>query len=119
MGKPLFSARTKAAIRTVVNGAVASLSSPVTVRHKTGHDRFGDTYDVPIVYTAIVQYQQRVVTNSAGEQAVSTGSIIFPFPAPVIGSEDEITLPDGTKPPIKAVARDGSADPMRPTEVFF
>lgn len=119
MVRPLFSASAKRSLRTIVNRAVASMGSTVTVRHLTGHDRYGDAYGPPIVYTATVQYRQTVVTNAAGQQVVSTGSLLFPFPAPVIGPEDQIELADGTKPPIKAVTRDGSADPVAPTEVFF
>lgn len=119
MVRPLFTPATKRSLRTIVNRAVASMGSTVTVRHLTGHDRYGDAYGPPTVYTATVQYRQTVVTNAAGEQVVSTGSIVFPFPAPVIGPEDEIELADGTKPPIKAVTRDGSGDPMIPTTVFI
>lgn len=119
MSAPLFSPASKQRLRDLTNRTVASLPSIVTLRQKTGHDRYGPTWGAPATYTVMLTYQQRVVTNAAGEQVDSTGSLLFRFPPPVVGPEDELTLPDDTKPPIKGVQRDPSPDPVIPTVVFI
>ncbi len=122
MVEPLLDASVKQAIRDVVNGAVASMPSTVTVRHKAGHDRYGETYGPPETYTAMVQYKVQEIRDMAGAQTVAMGSAIFPFgnaPA-TMTPEDQLTLSDGSTPRIVAVQRD--ADPVNgvtPLTVYF
>jgi hypothetical protein len=117
--RPLFSARTKGQIRQIVNRAVATDETTVQLAAYLTHDRYGDQWADPVSYSAMVAYEQRLVTNMAGQQVTSKGTVLFPFPAPAVAVEDRLTLADGTTPPILAVSHDTSDDPLLATIVYF
>jgi len=119
MSAPLFAPAAKQRLRDLVNRSVAALPSTITLKQKAGHDRYGDTWGPPVTYTVLLTYKQSVVFNAQAQQIVSVGQILFPFPAPIVNVEDQITLESGAQPPLHAVQRDGSPDPVRPTIVFI
>lgn len=122
MARPLFSARTKATFRGIVNGVVASNTATVQLARHTGQDRYGDTFADPEPHDAFVAFKQEAVRNARGEDVASRATVLVPFPAPLpaITTDDRLILPGESEPsPIVAVQRDTTDDPMIPTRVFL
>ena len=55
-------------------------------------------------YVALVEKQQKVVRDPQGREQV-TETVVYVGAAPGFTPQDEVELPDGTKPPILAVAQ--------------
>jgi hypothetical protein len=128
--RPIFSARTRATIRGVVNN-IAENHSSVTLRQvmrdtdgEIIRDRDGDpTYQDPLTIGALVVYKQQDVETFQGEQKRAAGHVMLRFKDDgtgyVIDAEDQLTLPDGTQPDILAAGYDPAADAMFPTKLYF
>lgn len=113
------------------------LQTSFTFRRLTSATGYGvESYGSPTTLTGVLEFKQRSVRTSSGEMAQSTATltlvdlpaIIAATPAVTGGgkagwvfTKDEITLPNGTKPPILNVGGfvDGGGGNLIPTEVYL
>ena len=93
-----------------------------TVSHAefAGRSEYGKpTYGSPVDYSARVVYKQKLVRRPDGSEVVSQGEVWLQSNVSVT-SEDEITLPDNTTPPILAVERfSDETSSFHHTKVYF
>ncbi len=67
-------------------------------------DSYGKpTYGAPATYPARVEGKNQLVRTASGDQRASTTMVTLAG-GPTIGTEDRLTLPDGTSPGIVAIA---------------
>jgi len=89
------------------------LNQSVTIETFNAIDEYGDpSYNVGVVYKAMVQRRVKMIRDFKANEAVSTCSVLMDGPVSAILDKfgrDRITLPDGTKPLIMAI-EDGIDD---------
>lgn len=82
----------------------ALLKETVTVRPKTGRSGYGaPAYGAPVTYPARCRQVSRLVRAPDGQEKLASWEVRLDGDA-VVGPEDEVTLPNGTKPPILRVS---------------
>ena len=96
---------------------------PETVTHAEFAGRSTDGYGAPIYGTpanfrARVLENPHLVTTREGAEVMARG-VVWVATATTIGPEDQITLPDGTTPPIVAVDRVSDQDGTHHMKVHF
>jgi hypothetical protein len=94
---------------------------PATVSHApfVSRDEFGaPTYGASTDYRARVIYKPTHVRGPAANIVLAKG-VVWIAGTPGIQSEDRITLPDGTTPPILAVARIPDENGAHHEKAFF
>ena len=109
----------------------------ITFRRYTGGTGYGvESYGSTVALYAVLEYKQRQVKTSTGVMAHSSATLTFlDLPAVIAATpaitgggqsgwmftKDEITLPNGTKPPILNVGGfvDGGGGNLIPTEVYL
>jgi hypothetical protein len=75
----------------------------ITYRPKTTMDSYGrETYGDPVVIRCRIVGKPRLIRNVEGDQ-VAVSTTIYTGGAFGIEADGEITMPDGSKPPIQAV----------------
>ena len=85
---------------------------PQTITHAefAGRDDYGaPAYGSAVEYGARIVGKQKLIKKSDGSEAMST-SLIWILGSPTITTEDQITLPDGSTPPILSVEHFPDAD---------
>jgi len=85
-------------------------------------DRFGaPTYGDAVTFDHVrLVRKHKLVRNAQGDEVVSTAQLwIIESPAPAVGPEDEITLSNGTTPPIIAVDCPQDEEGEAYTKVYF
>jgi hypothetical protein len=89
------------------------LNQSVTIEGFNSIDEYGDpSYNVGVVYKAMVQRRVKMIRDFKANEAVSTCSILMDGTVSAVldrFGRDRITLPDGTKPLIMAI-EDGQDD---------
>lgn len=113
------------------------LQATVTFRRYLSGGGYGDeSYGSPVTLYTVLEYKQRAVKSMEGELAHSTATLtIVDLPALIAATpavagislegwmhtKDEITLPNGTKPPILNVGGfvDGGGGNLIPHEVYL
>jgi hypothetical protein len=114
-----------------------NLQTSFTFRRYSSSDGYGaESYGTSTTLMAVLEFKQRSVRTATGEMAQSTATLTLVDPAAVIAAtpavtgggklgwvftKDEITLPNGTKPPILNVGGfvDGGGGNLIPTEVYL
>ncbi len=94
---------------------------PDTVTHKvmTGRDAYQKpTFGAGTDFKARVLFRQRWVRAADGTEKLSRGTVWIGA-TPVIDPEDEITLPDGSTPPILVVERIPDEKGIHHVKIFF
>lgn len=77
------------------------MQNTITVYRTTAFDSYGGrTYDAGTEYNAYVQYGVERVYNDEGDEEQIAGGRIFVDGAPRVRIDDQIELPDGTRPRI-------------------
>lgn len=98
----------------------ALLADTLTVAPRTGQDGYGvPTYGTVVSMKARVVYRNRLVRDSEGREAASRITAWVDAGTTVITSTDEVTLPDGTTPPILSVERVPDEEGMYYTRINF
>lgn len=96
------------------------MKADVIVKTKTNEDGYGKkVLSSGTPCKAYVDYNQRRVWTDQGEWLNSAVQAYLAVDFPTLTTEGEVTLPDGTKPPIRGVRRPAWPDGSRHTEVFF
>jgi len=123
----------------IADGVTKSLGfqSSITFRRYLSSDGYGvETYGTPVPLSTVLEYKQRSVKTANGEMAQSTATLtMLDLPALIeatplvvggglegwVHTKDEITLPNGAKPPILNVGGfvDGGTGRLIPTEVYL
>lgn len=78
---------------------------PETILHAApgGFNEYGQSIPGPVTaYRARIAHRSRLVRDRNGDTVAARGSVWLAN-GPVVGVEDQITLPDGSTPPILAV----------------
>ena len=75
-------------------------------------------YGTPTPFEAMWIAERQRIVNERGEEQLSRGKLWVPSQY-VMMEGDQITLPDGTQPPILAVRSDGHGQGFTHFEVFF
>ena len=93
-----------------------------TVSHAefAGRSEYGvPTYGSSVEYSARVVYKQKFIRKADGSEVLSQGQVWLQSNV-VATVEDEITLPDGSTPPILAIERfsDETTD-FHHTKIYF
>jgi hypothetical protein len=94
---------------------------PATISHAplVSRDAFGlPTYGSDTEYRARVIYKPTHVRGPAANIVLAKG-VVWIAGTPTIGSEDRLTLPDGTTPPILAAARIPDEDGDHHCKIYF
>lgn len=99
---------------------LGSLQRTVTFEQALSRDEYGLlTYAAGVSRLGYIVQQTRRLRLPDGSEVVSRGTFLFPGPL-VASTDDRLTLPDGTQPPIlrvyEQVAGDGT---VRYTEVTY
>lgn len=82
-------------------------------------DEFGaPTFGAGTSYSGRLVRRHKMVRDAAGEEVLSTAHFWFQG-APAIDPDDEVTLSDGTTPPIVAIERVPDEDGACYTKVYF
>ena len=77
------------------------MQNTVTIRRRTGYDAYGGrTFGAGTEYNAYVQYGVERDFDDEGMELQVAGGRIFVDGAPRVTVDDEIELPDGSKPRI-------------------
>jgi hypothetical protein len=113
------------------------LQASITFRRFSSIDGYGaESYGTSTTLPAILEFKQRSVRTSTGEMAQSTATLtLVDLPAVIaatpavtgggklgwVFTKDEVTLPNGTKPPILNVGGfvDGGGGNLIPTEIYL
>ena len=83
--------------------AIAGLMSAVSLRSQTGLNDYGEpSVGTATSHSAVLIRRDRKVISTAGAEVVSNMTVLIPENVSVKVT-DQITLPDGSKPPIIAV----------------
>lgn len=91
----------------------------VSVASYTGSDGYGQPqHGSPVDYRARVIYRAKLVRAANGEETVARGEVWLATTT-AIDEQDQITLPDGTTPPILMVEQLSDADGPHHTKVAF
>lgn len=69
-------------------------------------------------YSALVQYDQKLVRAFDGTEKISTAQVIMACTG-TINPDDKITLPDGTSPPILNISKLSDDEGQHHVEVYF
>lgn len=104
----------------MVPALAALLTEALMIRHYTGQDAYGKpTYGAAQTYPAREEFRIRKILDQAGQERISRAKVFFDRNVS-IGLRDQVTLSDGTVPPILAVyaVRD-TAGALHHSEVFF
>jgi len=97
----------------LMNQTVSHAESASTSEY--GKPAFGSSAD----YSARVVYKSKLIRKADGSEVLSKGVIWFQSNVD-ISVEDEVTLPDGTTPPLLIVERySDETDGFHHTKVFF
>ena len=81
------------------------MTQTVTIAPLTGRDNYGKpTFGTGVVWRARIKGTNRRVVDHAGQEAVSTTEVWIGGVSG-IGPTDQLTLPDGTSPPLLKVER--------------
>ena len=94
---------------------------PETVTHAelASRDAYGArNYGTPASYSVRVSYKPTLIRTTDGSEVVAKGFIWFQG-TPNIDPEDQVTLPDGSTPPILAVERVSDQSGLHHTKLFF
>ena len=120
MSVPLVQAADAARIRGEINRiCVHSVSIAPRVTDTSGYNKPG-SYGTPVAYPAYVAYNRQEVRGPDGQLRESKGKVILAFPPPSVGLLDQLTLPDGSTPPIiKVEYEQGGAFQTQPTTLWF
>lgn len=106
----------------IAKQVTASLQVAITLTPCNGEDTYGNrTYDATktSVYQVIYEQRERWVTSKEKGQQLSKSSVLFLDPI-AIKNEDEIILPDGSKPQIISISGVSNPDGViYAPEVFF
>lgn len=91
----------------------------ITVAELSGRDGYGaPAYGSEASYTARVIYKPTKVRGPEGNDVVAKG-LVWISGTPTIDTEDRLTLPDGSTPPIMAVDRIPDEDGEHHVKVYF
>ncbi len=104
----------------------ARLNSTVTLKTRTGYNVVGDpTYAAGVTHPARVEHRHQMVVGPTGEDVLARGRVIL-GPSSSGGptfstgpTEDELTLADGTRPPILAVEQSTGPNIGNKVVIFF
>ena len=82
-------------------------------------DSYGkSSFDSGVNYSARIVFKQKLVRKDDGSEVLSRG-IVWILGNPTITSEDQITLPDGSTPPILSYEQPSDEDVAHHVKVFF
>ncbi len=102
-------------LETIIANAVATAKSvtssiqiSIALRHCSGWSAGNRVLEASANYTVLIEHKEKWVRGREQQEQLSKSRIYFLEPIN-IGMEDEITLPDGTKPQILSV--DGLMNP--------
>lgn len=95
------------------------LNQTVTIAPATGVDGYAQpTFGTGVLVNAVVFGKQKVVKNAQGQDVLSTAQT-FVNGTTAVTTSSKITLPDGTTPPILAVATFPDADGTTHHKVIY
>lgn len=120
MSVPLVQAADAARIRGEINRVcMHSVSIAPRVTDNSGYNK-PNSYGAPVAYPAYVAYNRQEIRAPDGQVRESKGKAILAFPPPAVGLTDQLTLPDGSTPPIiKVEYEQGGTYQTQPTVLFF
>ncbi len=94
---------------------------PQTITHAAfnARDEYGKpSFDSGVSFDARIVFKQKLVRKKDGSEIMSRGSVWI-LGNPVITSEDQITFPDGSTPPILSYEQPSDEDGAHHVKVFF
>ena len=95
------------------------MADEITHKALSSRDAYGaPTYGTGTAYTARVVFKPTWIRADDGTQVVARG-VVWIAGTPNIDPQDQITLPDGTTPPILAVMRIPDENGMHHIRVAF
>ncbi len=99
---------------------VALMVDTITVAPATGRTASGTaTFGAPVSLTCKVDWKRQVYPSATGRDVVGRGIVYLPAVHPEITTEDRVTLPDGSSPPLLGVQTfDDEAGPCYTTLIF-
>ncbi len=91
----------------------------VTVSEFSSRNAYGDAnYGSAVSYTARVIYKDQLIKAKDGSQIMAKG-MVWLSGTPTLSTEDLLTLPDGTTPPILSQSLIPDEDGSHHVKVFF
>lgn len=95
------------------------MSDTITLKSVSGRDAYNVvTYGTGVSYSARVVHKTTLIRSSNGSEILAKG-VVWVYGAPVVTEEDQITLSDGSTPPILGVDRYSDEDGDYFTKVYF
>lgn len=98
----------------------ALMKDTVTVKTKVTDDAYGNkVLSAGTSVRARVEYGRKRMWGTNGEFVDSTVQVYLADDVPGLTPDGEVTLPDGTKPPMRDVRRHAFPDQSRSVEIYI